>query len=65
MKLWFCLTKENKKRLAQVYREVAGKKIIPPGRARGKIRKTKIEDQLLSALLIVIASGTKYPALFT
>jgi len=66
VKLWFCLTEEEKRKLHQVYRKIAGRKMIPPKRVHRDIRcGTKIEGQLLSAFLIAIASGTEHLALRT
>lgn len=45
MDLWFCLSKENKDKLARFYEENFGMKLVPPRRDRRAIHcEVKIED---------------------
>jgi hypothetical protein len=45
MKLWFMLTEEDKEKLAQVYKNLTGKKLRPPVRDKQIVHyETKIES---------------------
>ena len=45
MELWFCLSEQNKSKLAQYYEQQFGMKLVPPGREKRGIEcEVKIED---------------------
>jgi len=45
MELWFCLSEENKGKLARLYEELSGMKLVPPNREKRAIQcEVKIED---------------------
>jgi hypothetical protein len=45
MELWFCLSEENKEKLAKVYENLTGRKFKPPERDKRVIHcETKLES---------------------
>jgi hypothetical protein len=44
MKLYFMLTEEDKEKLAQVYKNLTGRRLAPPPRDKAILCETKIED---------------------
>jgi len=43
MELWFCLSEESKGKLAWLYEELSGMKLVPPGREK-RVIEVRVED---------------------